>query len=111
MHVGDVLACYVTGMSRWCGLLRVTSEAFEDATPRFVANDDPYTVRFKVKPEVSLPPELAVPIHEDIVWKALSFTREHAKDSSLWTGSLRTSTWGELLAKDGATLRRVRSGE
>lgn len=52
---GDLLICYVTRLSRWCGLLEVTSEAFEDSTQRFADNDDPYNLRFRVKSSVWLP--------------------------------------------------------
>jgi hypothetical protein len=30
---GDYLLCYLTGISRWIGLLEVTSAPFRDATP------------------------------------------------------------------------------
>ena len=88
---GTLLLGYITRLSRWCGVLEVTSEAYEDSSPRFTGRDDPYVMRFRVKPEVWLAPENAIPIHEDMLWKALSFTRSHPKDSSLWTGSLRMS--------------------
>lgn len=103
VQVGDRLLAYVTGLSRWFGLFEITSEVFEDSTPRFVAGNDPYTLRFKVRSEVLLPPELAVPIHDDAIWRSLSFTRQHDKESSLWTGSLRTSLV-ELSLNDGAHL-------
>lgn len=40
---GDLLLCYTTKLSRWCGVLKVTSTAFEDPTPRFADADDPST--------------------------------------------------------------------
>ena len=58
---GDVLVCYLTRVSRWVGLLRIESEPFEDATPRFIPVDDPFVVRFKVKPLVWLPPDRSEP--------------------------------------------------
>lgn len=100
---GDLLVCYVTQLSRWCGLLEVTSEAFEDSTPRFVEADDPYVIRFHVKPLVWLPLGQAIPMHEDAIWRAISFTKDHPKGSSLWTGHLRTSLV-ELGSKDGKFL-------
>jgi hypothetical protein len=100
---GDLLIGYVTRLSRWCGLLEVTSEAFEDATPRFSDSDDPYIVRFRVKPVVWLPLEQSIPMHEDFVWNAVSFTQNHSKTSSLWTGHLRTSLTA-LAPDDGAFL-------
>ena len=36
---GDKLVCYVTKISRWIGVLKVTSEFFEDSTPLFYLED------------------------------------------------------------------------
>jgi hypothetical protein len=33
MEPGDVLLCYVCGVSRWIGALEVTGEAYSDDTP------------------------------------------------------------------------------
>ena len=88
---GDKLVCYVTKISRWVGILEVTSEYFESDTPLFYSEDDPFVIRFCVKPLVWLPKEKAVPIHENHVWEALSFTQNHDKNSSHWTGKMRNS--------------------
>jgi hypothetical protein len=88
---GDVFVCYLTRLSRWVGLLEVTEGPFEDSSPLFVEKDDPFVVRFKVKPLVWLPPEHGIPIHDKAVWPRLSFTRDHASDSTTWTGAVRTS--------------------
>ena len=87
---GDLLVCYLTRVSRWVGLFRVKSTAFEDSRPIF-ADSDPFIVRFKIDPEVWLAPENGVPIHDDAVWKKLSITRDHSKKSPRWTGFFRTS--------------------
>jgi hypothetical protein len=100
---GDWLLAYITKLSRWCGVLEVTSKAFEDSTPRFADSDDPYVLRFQVRPDVWLTPEHALPIHHDEVWTRLSFTKGHGKDSSLWTGNLRRSLV-ELNDDDGRVL-------
>lgn len=100
---GDLLLAYITRLSRWCGLLEVTSRSFEDATPRFTESEDPYTIRFHVEPRVWLPVEYAIPIHSDLVWGELSFTKGHSKEASLWTGSLRTSLVA-LSPQDGSFL-------
>jgi predicted RNA-binding protein len=91
VDVGDKLICYMTKLSRWVGVLEVISKDFVDATPIFLNSDDPFTVRFKVKPLAWLPKEKAIPIHEDKVWKTLSFTKSYNKNSSKWTGKLRNS--------------------
>ena len=52
---GDRFICYITKLSRWAGVLEVTSELFVDETPRFFVSDDPFVVRFKVRPVAWLP--------------------------------------------------------
>jgi hypothetical protein len=88
---GDRLICYMTRLSRWVGLLEVTSSWFKDETPIFYATEDPFVVRLKVKSLAWLAKEKAIPIHDDRVWNTLSFTHGHLKGSSQWTGAVRTS--------------------
>lgn len=88
---GDFLACYVTRISRWCGLLEVVEGPFIDDTPIFTPEDDPFVVRFKVRPQVWLPLEHSLPIHNDAIWNGLSFTRGLEKGSIGWTGKVRGS--------------------
>lgn len=88
---GDRFICYLTKLSRWVGIFEVESEVFTDNTPIFKETDDPYTTRFKVKPIVWLDFEYGIPIHEDIIWNKLSFTKDHNKTSNTWTGKLRSS--------------------
>jgi len=88
---GDKLLCYMTKLSRWIGLLEVIEGPFVDDTPVFYSEDDPFTVRFRVRTLVWLPVERAIPIHEDRIWNSLSFTKEHSKATSTWTGKLRGS--------------------
>lgn len=87
---GDVFLCYLTRLSRWCGLLRVESEAYHDTSPIF-EELDPFTVRFKVKPIVLLDFETAVPIYDDGVWNTLSITNRYEKGTRSWTGFFRGS--------------------
>lgn len=91
VKVGDKLICYMTKLSRWFGILEVTSKYFKDDTPIFYTSNDPFIVRFKVNPIVWLPKEKAIPIREDKVWDNLSFTKGYEKNSSNWTGKLRNS--------------------
>ncbi len=88
---GDILVCYMTKLSRWFGLLEVLGPSYLDNTPRLYEENDPFVVRFKVKPIILLPKEKGIPIHEDEVWNTLTITRGHDKRSSTWTGKLRTS--------------------
>ncbi|MFN8466333.1 MAG: hypothetical protein U0X20_12320 [Caldilineaceae bacterium] len=92
VKVGDKLVCYMTKLSRWFGVLEVLSEAyFDDSNPIFTSTDDPFVVRFKVRPIVWLPPEKAIPIRHDGIWNNLSFTKGHEKTSHTWTGKVRGS--------------------
>ena len=99
---GDILLCYLVGPSRWCGALRVKSEAYDDETPVF-ANPDPFTVRFSVERIHAFDPEHSVPIFLDEIWTKLSLTRNLPKGVSGWAtgfrGSLRViaDTDGQLV--------------
>lgn len=100
---GDVFVCYVTRISRWCGLLEVVEGPFVDSTPIFLPEHDPFVVRFKVKPKIWLPLDQSLPIHDVPVWNSLSFTRTLEKGSIAWTGKVRGSMV-KLGEKDGKFL-------
>jgi hypothetical protein len=91
IHPGDMLVCYVTQLSRWIGLLEVEQGPFRDSAPIFTLENDPFIVRFKVDAQVWLDLDKAIPIHDDLVWKNLSFTRELPHNSIAWTGKVRGS--------------------
>lgn len=91
VSTGDHLLCYLTKLSRWVGLLEVLDGPYEDAKPIFSTENDPFVIRFKVRPLVWLPPEQGVPIKHPSVWSKLSFTREHELGSVTWTGKVRSS--------------------
>lgn len=88
---GDTFVCYLTRVSRWCGVLDVVDGPFLDKTPIFVPEDDPFVVRFHVRSRVWLDIDKAVPIHDDLIWKGLSFTKDLEKNSIGWTGKVRGS--------------------
>lgn len=83
---GDVLLCYLTGLSRFIGLLEVTSEPFHDDSK--IWKDDSFPCRVRVKATVALTPETAVPVHE--LRDQLSIF-EHLKSPNAWTGHFRGS--------------------
>ena len=58
---GDRLLCYLTGISRFVGVLEAISAGFEDETP--IWSDELFPARLKVKVIVALQPDTAVPIH------------------------------------------------
>jgi hypothetical protein len=81
----------MTRLSRWFGILEVIDGPYIDSKPIFVPKDDPFIVRFRVRPVVLLDPEKSLPIHDDEIWKALSFTRNLSPGSLGWTGKVRGS--------------------
>jgi hypothetical protein len=82
---GDLFPCYLTKLSRWCGVLEITGPAFEDNTPIFADENDPYPIRLKVSPKVMLDFEHSIPIEE--LWDRLSFTRDLIRGSFGWAQS------------------------
>lgn len=102
---GDKLICYVTKLSRWFGVLEVTSDYYIDDTPVYSEKEDPFIVRFKVKPIVWLPYNKALPVDEDLSWNNLSFTKNLPKKSLSWTSMVRGSL-RKLDDKDGEFLER-----
>ena len=87
MKTGDVFLCYLVKLSRWCGVLEVISPAFEDHTPIYAVENDPYPIRFKVNPKVMLNFEHAILIEE--LWDRLSFTRDLVRGSVGWAQAAR----------------------
>jgi len=83
---GDVLLCYLTGLSRWVGLLEVTSEPFKDDAP--IWGPDEFPCRVRVRILSALTPETAVPVLEMrdhlSVFKGL-------KNPHNWSGAFRGS--------------------
>jgi hypothetical protein len=86
IKAGDRFLCYLTGVSRWIGLLEVTGRAYRDDTP--IWSDDAFPVRLPVKLLLALDAEVAVPIMElrDELSIFRNLTNPHA-----WTGRLRGS--------------------
>jgi predicted RNA-binding protein len=83
---GDYLLCYLTGVSRWIGILEVVSEPFQDSTP--IWKDEAFPYRVKVRPVVILTPDAAVPVFElrDQLTAFRDLSNPHA-----WTGHFRAS--------------------
>ena len=88
---GDVFVCYVTKVSRWCGLLDVAGGPFLDPSSIFAPQDDPFVVRFQVFPRIWLPLDRALPIHDAAVWNGLSFTQHVEPGSTAWAAHVRAS--------------------
>jgi len=86
MRPADYLLCYLTGISRFIGVLEVTSQPFKDSSP--IWKDEQFPSRVKVKTAVALTPETAVPVFE--LRDRLSMFRD-LKSPLAWTGHFRGS--------------------
>jgi len=82
----DYLLCYLTGVSRFIGVLEAASVPFKDSSP--IWKDEEFPCRLKVKPVVMLTPETAVPVSE--LRDRLSMFRD-MKSAIAWTGHFRGS--------------------
>src|ERR1022692_2969959 len=91
IKAGDIFVCYMTRLSRWFGLLEVIEGPYIDSKPIFVPEDDPFVVRFRVRPLTLLDPDKPIPIHDEEIWKGLSFTRPLEPGAIAWTGKVRSS--------------------
>ncbi len=86
MKPGDYLLCYLTGVSRFIGVLEVTSGPYWDETP--IWKDEVFPCRVKVETLASLAPETAVPIF-DLREQLTIF--QNLKSPGAWTGHVRGS--------------------
>jgi hypothetical protein len=79
---GDQFFCYTTRVAIWTGILVVDSPCFIDRTPIFEPSVDPYIIRFRVKPIVTLSWNEGVPMAE--VWDRLERTRGVTYGEKSW---------------------------
>jgi hypothetical protein len=86
MKPGDILLCYLTGVSRWIGLLQVTGNAYRDNTVIWSRNDFP--ARVPVTVMAKLNPIDGVPVVE--MKDRLSAFR-NIRSPHAWTGRFRGS--------------------
>lgn len=100
---GDILLCYLTGVSRWIGALEVTSKPFQDTTP--IWEDEVFPCRVGVKMTLSLTPETAIPVHS--LGDELSMF-QNLKSPIAWTGSFRGSPARWKPADGQIVMRAVR---
>ena len=86
MRPGDYLLCYLTGISRFVGLLEVVEPAFRSEEP--IWSGAVFPSRLGVKTVVTLTPETAVPVLE--LRDRLSMF-ENLKNPNRWSGPFRGS--------------------
>jgi predicted RNA-binding protein len=95
---GDYLLCYLTGLSRFIGILEVTGGAYKDNTR--IWKDEEFPCRLKVKIVAELTPETSVPVHE--LSGRLSFFKDLVSPHA-WTGHFRASPV-KWLPEDGEAI-------
>ena len=83
INIGDKFICYCTKIQRFIGILEITSNFFIDSKPIFTQEDDPFTLRFKVRPIAWLP--LAKGIPHTRKYHLESFTQKLSSDSTSCT--------------------------
>ncbi len=100
MKIGDYLLCYLTGVSRWVGVLEVVSAPYKDSSP--IWKDNVFPSRVRVKTVIQLTPETAIPITQ--LKDQLSIF-DNLESPFAWTGHVRGSPtkWkvsdGEVVVK------------
>jgi predicted RNA-binding protein len=88
---GDYFLCYVTGISRWIGVLEVTSEAFRDTAS--IWKDESFPCRVKVKVIAKVTPETEIRV-KDMKDQLSVFQTDYARQTGgalAWTGHFRGS--------------------
>lgn len=106
IKTGDYLLCYLTGLSRWIGVLEVVGEPYQDESE--IWKGETYPCRLPVKIVVALTPEIAVPVKD--MRNELSVFK-NLKSPSKWQGAFRGSParWKQ---EDGqAVIRALQEAE
>ena len=83
---GDYLICYLTGVSRFIGILEVISDPYQDVSS--IWKDEEFPSGVKVKSIIALTPETAIPVLT--LRDRLSFF-QNLKSPHAWTGAFRSS--------------------
>lgn len=97
--IGDYFLCYLTGISRFIGILEVTSKPFFDEK-QDIWSDESFPCRFKIKKVVQLTPETAIPVLD---FREQLSLFENLKSPHAWTGYFRASP-NKLTQADGETI-------
>jgi predicted RNA-binding protein len=102
IKVGDFFLCYLTGVSRWIGLLEVTSEPFRDTSQ--IWKDETFPCRVKVKVIAKLTPETGIPVKE---MKDQLSVFQTTGAALAWTGHFRGSPTRWKVADGEAVVKAV----
>jgi hypothetical protein len=104
---GDIFLCYLVRVSRWCGVLQIISKNFTDMTPIFL-NPDPFVVRFRVQPLITLDLEQSIPMLDENVWSQVSFTEGIKRGVVGWAQFLNLrASLREINTDDGKILHNM----
>ena len=103
---GDIFLCYLVGLGRWCGALRIESEAFIDKSPIFKVENDPFIVRFRIAPLVVLDPVHSLPVRDPTIWHELEWTKDIPPGSVGWGANFQRSL-RRMPDQDGDFLLRL----
>jgi hypothetical protein len=87
VEIGDYVIGYLSGLSRWCGVFRISGEMYKDNTPLFVPEKDKFILRFPIHPLVVLEPKESLPI--ELFWDRLERTRHIVKARVGWAAQAR----------------------
>lgn len=96
---GDYFICYLTGISRFVGVLEVSGEAFRDDATR-IWTEEAFPCRLPVNVVAKLSPEEGLPIR-DLADRLTIFA--NLKMPQAWTGALRGSP-SRWRPQDGAAV-------
>jgi hypothetical protein len=91
LEPGSIFLCYLVGLGRWCGALKIESGPFIDETPLFKPESDPFIVRFNVSPLLMFEPELSLPVREPWIWNTLTWTKVIEPGSVGWGANFQRS--------------------
>ena len=95
---GDRLICYLTGISRFVGMLEVVSQPYQDDAP--IWSHEAFPCRLRVQPLVTLSPETGVPV-QDLRDRLSIF--QNLSSPHAWTGRVRASP-AKWKATDGGEI-------
>lgn len=101
IHPGDYFLCYLTGISRFVGILEVKSKCFYDNKP--IWKDEIFPIRFEVDLVEKLDAKTAVPI---LSLKDKLQLFRGLKSKNAWTGFFRGSP-AEFSQMDGESIANV----
>jgi hypothetical protein len=105
---GDKFLCYLVRLQRWCGVLEICGDAFEDGAPIFADGNDPFPIRFNVRPVVMFDFEHSIPIALPELWDNLSITKGFVAGSASWAQAQRMrQSLLPILEPDGDLISRL----